>query len=291
MSQAEQLLRRMTGSITAYMDTVGHRPLCMSDYDQAVLAIRDGELPAFKELYPKLPGHADELLVETAGRPGEAGMKMMLLLLADAEQFPEEVYRTACRRAIGISDGKKVSFLLEQADLYVEKLPLSFYGDMAVYACLEHRNIAKEIIHKCTLEQIAAAPSQLLERFAAEPDFQTMSELVEKGISGGASAGLTLHMLTYEGRSSWIAENLLKQRMWVDPTDYEALHACIGNDAVEVAKLLLDGGMDFDGYRQWAQERQCYGHGETIQALSDYWTEIVSEYEQSGPQMGGPALG
>ena len=31
MSQTEQLLRRMTGSITAYMDEVGQRPLHMSD--------------------------------------------------------------------------------------------------------------------------------------------------------------------------------------------------------------------------------------------------------------------
>ena len=46
MSQTEQLLRRMTGNITAYMDLVGQRPLHMSDYDKAVLAIRDGELSA-----------------------------------------------------------------------------------------------------------------------------------------------------------------------------------------------------------------------------------------------------
>ena len=42
MSQTEQILRRMTGSITAYMDEVGRRPLHLSDYDKAVLAIRYG---------------------------------------------------------------------------------------------------------------------------------------------------------------------------------------------------------------------------------------------------------
>jgi hypothetical protein len=36
MSQTEQLLRRMTGSITAYMDTVGQRPLHISGYDKAL---------------------------------------------------------------------------------------------------------------------------------------------------------------------------------------------------------------------------------------------------------------
>ena len=54
MSQTEQLLRRMTGSITAYMDTVGQRPLRLDDYDRVVLAIRDGELNAFQALLPNL---------------------------------------------------------------------------------------------------------------------------------------------------------------------------------------------------------------------------------------------
>ena len=57
-------------------------------------------------------------------------------------------------------------------------------------------------------------------------------------------------MLTYEGRSSWIAEDALKKRMWVDANDYDAFHACVKNDAVKVCKLLLDGGIDFDQYRR-----------------------------------------
>lgn len=39
--------------------------------------------------------------------------------------------------------------------------------------------------------------------------------LVEKGISGGPDASRTLHMLTYESRNSWMAEELLEKWMWV----------------------------------------------------------------------------
>ena len=99
MGRTEQLLRRMTGSITAYMDTVGQRPLRISDYDKAVLAIRDGELPAFLELYPKvLDAYAGDLLIEAAGRPGAVGRQMTRALLDDVERFPESalsVKRTA----------------------------------------------------------------------------------------------------------------------------------------------------------------------------------------------------
>nr|WP_325223384.1 hypothetical protein [uncultured Oscillibacter sp.] len=74
MSQTEQLLRRMTGSITEYVNTVGMRPLRMSDFDKAVLAIQDGELDAFMKYAAKVPYQQEEtLLVAAAGRPGAVG--------------------------------------------------------------------------------------------------------------------------------------------------------------------------------------------------------------------------
>ena len=99
-------------------------------------------------------------------------------------------------------------------------------------------------------------------------------------------------MLTCQAQDRWIAEELLKTRMWVAPDDYSALHACVQNDAVDVCKLLLDGGMDFDQYRQWAQTRPCAGHEETLQALADHWSEMQAEVEQETAQEnGGITLG
>ena len=40
MGQTEQLLRRMTGSITEYVNTVGMRPLRMSDLTKRCLQFR-----------------------------------------------------------------------------------------------------------------------------------------------------------------------------------------------------------------------------------------------------------
>ena len=291
MSQTEQLLRRMTGSITEYINEVGMRPLRMSDYDKAVLAIRDGELQAFKEYAAKVPYQQEELLVEAAGRPGAVGRKMTVLLMADRMNIDPAVYCEACKKAIDINDPEKVRFMMEQAQSCVADLEPSFHGEMAVYAYLDHRFIAKEIIRQCNEEQISAAPPHLLEQFAMDHDFRTMSTLVEKGISGGSSSMRTLHMLTYESRESWMAESLLQKRMWVDLNDYDAFHACVKNDAVDVCKLLLDHGMDFEKYQQWAEHRGC-GHEETVQALSDYWSEMKAEMEQAPAQgMGGQSFG
>ena len=295
MGQTEQLLRRMTGSITEYVNTVGMRPLRMSDFDKAVLAIQDGELEAFMKYAAKVPHQQEEtLLVEAAGRPGAVGRKMTELLMQDRCNIDYAAYCNACKRAININDPEKVIFLMVRAQASVPQLEPSFFGEMASYAYLDHRFIAREIIRRCGEEQIAAAPPRLLEQFAADQDFRTLSALVEKGISGGPNAWRTLHMLTCGGHDSWIAEALLKKRMWVEADDYNALHACVQNDAVDVCKLLLEGGVDFDVYQQWAKNHPCGGHEETVQALADHWVELQAaqeQGEQAPSQTGGMSLG
>ena len=293
MSQTEQLLRRMTGSITAYMDTVGQRPLRISDYDKTVLAIRDGDVSTFKELYPKvLAEHADDLLIETAGRPGEAGVKMMAFVLSNDVRFSEEVYQSACRKAVDISDTDRTRLLLAAADHYVPELSPSFHGEVADYAWSDHRHIAREIIKHCGEEQIAAAPPQLLERFSypGMADYEMLSTLVEKGISGGGSSADVLRNLTRDQRSRWMAKDLLETRMWVTANDYSALHVCVENDAVDAAKLLLDGGMNYDRYRQLFPGG---GNPETVQALEEHWAELQTQAQEQGEEQApvGPEAG
>ena len=197
MGQTEQLLRRMTGSITEYVNTVGMRPLRMSDFDKAVLAIQDGELEAFKKYAAKVPYQQEEtLLVEAAGRPGAVGRKMTELLMRDRCNIDYAAYCNACKRAIDINDPEKVLSMMVRAQASVPQLEPSFFGEMASYAHSDHRFIAKEIIKRCGEEQIAAAPSFLLEQFAMDKDFRTLSALVEKGISGEGSSARTLHMLS-----------------------------------------------------------------------------------------------
>ena len=144
MSQTEQLLRRMTGSITEYINEVGLRPLRMSDYDKAVLAIRDGNLDAFKKYAARVPDQEGELLVEAAGRPGAVGRKMTELLVADRMDIDYDVYRAACKKAIDIADSEKTFFLLEQAQTCVRQLKPSFYGEMAGHAHNGHRALSKD---------------------------------------------------------------------------------------------------------------------------------------------------
>ena len=284
MSQTEQLLRRMTGGITAYMDTVGQRPLRLSDYDKAVLAIREGELNAFLNLYPKLlDAHADSLFVETAGRPGAVGRKMTSFLLDDVERFPESVYTAACRKAIDINDLQKVDTLLKNAADRVEDLSPSFCGEMARYAYRDHPWIAREIVEGCSPEQIAAAPSDLLTYAIRLNDHPTAWKLAEGGIHVDDCFADIAAICKGKG-SERMAVDLLQQGAKVSLDNFRALHACIGNDCPELGKFLLDQGMNLDRYKEWAMS-QGYGLrcGDTLASLEEHWNELQVRQETGAP--------
>ena len=291
MSQTEQLLRRMTGSITAYMEEVGQRSLRMSDYDKTVLAIRDGELSAFWALYPKALDQADSLLVETAGRPGAVGRRMTLSLLSVATNISPSSYLTACKRAVDTGDGQRVRSLIERAESCLSEPLPSLPGAAILHAYMnDHRNIAKDLIAQCTSEQIAAASPNLLRLVAERLDFQTAMELVDKGVQPGNYVADVLHTLTGQ-HQEWMAEKMLEHGMPVEPDNYAALYVCVNNQAADIAKLLLDKGIDLDRYQAWAEkQRKNEGYEETMAELTEYWSELQSGPEQDGPSMNGMTL-
>ena len=282
MSQTEQLLRRMTGSITSYMDEVGQRPLHMSDYDKTVLAIRDGEFDAFKTLYPRVPDQADDLLIEVAGRPGVVGGNMTLMLLAAVERFSPEAYLTACKRAVEVGDNWRVQTLVKESEGRLSERTPSLPGEVILYAYTNDcQNIAKDLITQCTPDQIAAAPPKLLRWVAEKLDFQTAVDLVDKGVQPGDEVAGVLRTLTAQ-RQAWMAEKLLERGLPVEPDNYAALYFCVNNHAVDLAKLLLDQGMDLEQYKAWAEkQRKNEWYEEIMKDLTTYWTGLQNESQQS----------
>lgn len=280
-TSVEQLLRRVTG--TGIQET----GLQISDFQKARSAIRDGNLDAFREYAAKVPESAGTLLIEAAGRPGIVGRELTSAALSDRKDIDYGIYCAACKKAIDICDMEKSLFLVQWAEHCVPNLEPSFYGEMAQYHYWEYPKISQAIIDVCTPEQIAAAPSSLLNAVLMQPDYRTASSLIEKGISGGEDSWRILHTLTYEHRNNWIAESLLQQRMWVEPDDYYAMRSCIENDAVGVAKLLLKNGMDFEKFQEWAESHYWGGSPETLQELSDYWQELKIPQQEEAPEQGG----
>ena len=286
----EKLLRRMTGSITAYMDLVGERPLRISDYDRASLAIRDGELRAFKELLSRVGEHAGELLIEAAGRAGEVGGKMCIEVLAQADEIAAPDYLAASQKAVETADVDRVKFLMEQAEHTVKDIDLSYYGQIIDHAYSVNKHMGRELIAFARDEWIAAAPSFLLVRTTyGEADLRTASALIAKGLQPGADAERILENLIGSTGDAWMAEQLLKQGMSVAPDDFRALNVCVMNGAVEAAMLLLDQGMDLDGYLAWREsyDRRPMPDG----VIEELWEHAQTlSHKGQAPALSGPTM-
>ena len=289
--RVEKLLRHATGSITAYMDTVGERPLRISDFDKAVLAIRDGELEAFKELLPRVSDHADELIVETAGRTGIVGSKMSVCLLADVEQFAEGAYLTASQRAVDISDTERVKFLMEQYQNHVAEPDPGYYGEVIDYACGENKAMGHELIATAPNEWIAAAPTSLHIRMSCGGELIMSQMLISKGLQPGADAPTVLQNYTCSPDRFWMAERLLKNGMEIRQNDYLSMDVCMRNGAADAAKLLLDKGMDFGEYQAWAEKHSHASVDEqTYNEVQAHWNELQSQQQTTAPEE-APAQG
>ena len=295
MTNTEQLLRRMAGSITAYMDEVGARPLRMSTADRAVLAVRDGELYAFSSLALQVtkPEERCSLLVESAGRPGAVGRRMAKLMLGAKTPYPEDVWLDACKRAVDTGDLQRVQMMLDRTMDKVDAPSPSLPGEVLQYAYLQNPAMGSELIRRAAPEQVAAAPSKLLCAAAYARDLPMLTELLQKGLQpGDHAAPLLLPLLTaYDGQR---VAHLLKDGLRVRPEDYDAMNVCLREHAPEAAEALLGQGMKLDGYLAWAAERGTMLDNrarEILEELKIQQDQAHSVQQQgSGPVLGGLSL-
>ena len=290
----EQLLRRMVGSITQYMDAVGERPLRISGFDRAMLTIRDGELEAFKELLPRVADRADELLVEAAGRAGAVGRKMTICLLVDNKTFSDAAYLTASRRAVEVGDTERVQFLMENAMDRMQPFRADYYGAVIQHAVGENRGMAQELLRQAPNVWIEEASPDLLYYAAirSSKDYQLMDTLVKKGAPCGDRAWEILNRLTASG-NAWIAESLIQNGLKVSAEDYGAFDVCVRNGALDCAKMLLERGVDFDKYSEWATAHDTGDRSaETLSTLEKHWQSIHPwELSETLEQTEAPAQG
>ena len=295
MTNTEQLLRRMAGSITAYMDEVGARPLRMSTADRAVLAVRDGELYVFSSLALQVtkPEERCSLLVESAGRPGAVGRRMAKLMLGAKTPYPEDVWLDACKRAVDTGDLQRVQMMLDRTMDKADSPSPSLPGEVLQYAYLQNPAMGSELIRQAAPEQVAAAPSKLLCAAAYARDLPMLTELLRKGLQpGDHAAPLLLPLLTaYDGQR---VAHLLKDSLRVRPEDYDAMNVCLREHAPAAAEALLGQGMKLDGYLTWAAERGTMLDNrarEILEELKLQQDQAHSVQQQgSDPVLGGMSL-
>lgn len=286
----ERLLRRVTGSITGYVNEMGQRPLQISAYDAAVLAVQDGNLEAFAEAYPKALDRAADLLTEAAGRAGTVGRKMAVRLLADCPPLSQDEYLAACGRAVQTGDQERVLFLMEQAPAHIQELSPSFYGDMLLEAYQNNSRMAGILIRQCTPEQIASAPDTLLLEAVYDRDERAAMELLEKGIRVNKNAADILRAMGHE-HLSWLAIETVRLGR-ISPQNFSALQACIDTEQMKAAGQLLDQGMDYNRFRDWAASIGYTIPEAAEEDLASHWEKLnAAPVQDDAPETGEPALG
>jgi len=287
----EHLLRRVTGSITDYVNEVGDRPLRINAFDKTVLAIQDGNLDEFNDVFSHEPEQLGELLIHAAGRPGNVGKKMTMIILGGAANtIPQEAYLNACKNAIGTGDSDRVLVLADQAECCVNDLDKSLYGKLMSDALLNgKRHIAFNLLKQCTSEQVKHANPQLLLQTLWNKDINMAINLTAKGIDGNSCASEVIRILAVN-RSEYSFEQLLHHGLIIENDNYSAMRSCIENNSLEAGKLLLKCGMNFDSYTEWCDANGiAENNGETFNALKEHWENEfeTGQDESAGQTMNG----
>ena len=280
----EQMLRCLTGSITRYMDTVGAKPMTLSPFDRAMLAIRDGELETFKGLYLDAADHADDLLLEAAGRPGCVGKKMTALLLASIDRYDGESYLAASKRAVDACDTERVMLLMEQAQSHVAELDPKYYGEVIRHAfCEHHKKMAERLVKDSPDAWIRGASPLLLSSAVMWQSWYFAESLVSKGLAPGCEIASILRQIIC-GNNAWVIEILLREGMVIPKDYYPALRECVNLKSKEAAEALIDYGFDLNAYCEWAERfgKADESEQQFVEELRQYAAKVKQKEASDG---------
>lgn len=277
----ENLLRRVAGSITEYISMVGNRPLRISDTDLAILAIQDGNIEAFREALTKAEEQG-AVLMHAASRPGRIGTQMTLEILQKAQSsIPNDIYLSACKKAVRIGDTDRVVRMMRKADSSVKDLEMGLFGEV-IRCSFEHhsensrnRGMGNILAQECTPGQIQAADPALLLLAQRREAWQIVFRLIEQGINANQYAAEFFDQLSRQG-NAWMIYSCVDRGMKIDNNNFAALHACILPESIDAAKRLIGLGMDFGGYLEWAEKYHSGEKDESlISILKEYWENDI----------------
>ena len=272
INAVEQLLRRVAGSITEFVNEVGARPLQISDYDMAVLAIQDGNMAVFQDTYKNVPDKMGDLLICAAARPGKVGFSMASAIVGEAKGVSNEAYLAACKNAISAGSTEKALLLAEKAADCVAELDMGLYGKMISEAMIQKKmHIAHELVKQCTPGQIRAANPYILAQALYSRDTQLAFAMAEKKLDATHEASQLIRALRFHN-NAWMLKHLYERGMEMNPKNIPAMLACINIESTEMGQVLIDRGMNFGQFEQFvANNPGICETNETFAALKQHW--------------------
>ena len=293
VDSTEQLLRRLTGSITGFTDLTGARPLRLMPFEKAMLAIQDGELDVFRNCLPQSMEHRDELLAMAASRRGRVGDLLMDEILKTGEHFSMSAYLKATKKAVETGDMERVLSLMEAAQNHVKDWDDNYYGQTIQYAYNANKSMAIYLAKHGHPEWVAAIPVSMFLAALRADDTRFVEVLASKGIHVENHAMEAFQILA-DRDEPWEAEYLLRLGLDVSVTDYPLLNFCMQKEWKNVIALLLQRGFDLEGYTAWAREQGgSITESDLFREFTAYWASLQKEranIEDEGEKSGHEGL-
>ena len=277
----EQLLRRLTGSITGFTDLTGARPLRLVPFEKAMLAIQDGELEVFREYLPQSLDHCDELLAMAASRHGKVGGLLMDEILSFEEHFSMSAYLKATKNAVEAGDMERVLSLMESASDHVKDWDDGYFGQVFQQAYYANKSMAVYLAKHGHPEWVAAIPVSMFLAALRADDTRFVEVLASKGIHVETHA-MEVFQILADRNEPWEAEYLLHQGLEISTTDYPLLDFCMQKEWKNVVVLLLKRGFDLEDYAAWAREQGSgIAESELFREITAYWDAFQKEHPES----------
>ena len=247
LEEVEQLLRRIVGTITEYIKSVGERPQNLDYGDIASLAIADGNLESLRESLPHVPHLYGNLLLEAVSQSDNIAMTHEILSASD-NSLSNDIYMRACAAAIQNSDAQAVRLLMVCAENCVRGLDKEFYSDVLLRSFSgQNESMPKAIIGEMTASQIKEADPHILKIALMEKNYDAAKELIYKGIDVASGSAMLLFTAAKQ-KNVEIAQILLDHGADPNGQNSSALSACMRTNDVPSAMFLMICGADFNKF-------------------------------------------
>lgn len=259
----EGLMRRITGSITEYMQFVGVRPSHMNHFDEAVLAIHDNNLTVFCDAYPKVPQQLGGLLVEAAGHPGRIGGLMTQHLLEDAREVLANTYMEASKAAVRTGDIKRVNLMLDNVERVSPELKSTLFGKLVSYAYLYSDEkfsgvrMAYDMVRAAEPDQIQSIGCSLVIDALNRNDHDFAYSLVSAGVDVTPMAGSALYTAA-RWDNTWFIRDMVNRGLDMDDYGQRALELAFRDDNVSAALVLADCGADVQKFLDTNMDKRTW---------------------------------
>jgi hypothetical protein len=196
---------------------------------------------------------------------------MTSAILQDAKDISNGAYLSACKNALTIANTEKVLMLADNAEKCVHDLDMRLYGEIISEAISERKlHIARDLVKHCTTEQIQAANPYILVQAVSSRYSELAYAMAEKKIDVSHNAADLIRALKYE-RDDWKLQRLYECGMEMYPKNIPAMAACIRIESAEMGQVLIDRGMNFDSFEQFAATNPDICQiNETFTALKKY---------------------